>query len=333
LPATTVCVHTAQTLASTGVQSIDHIIGGGVSVGSILLVEEDAFVTYSNFLLNTFLAEGYNHDHDLIIVDLSKDSSHPIKLPKKCETTSKHDEEKQADRMSIAWRYTSNPLIDSELGDCRKQYYFDVLENSCQTEESKSIWRFGINDCLSGGSSFQSVKIFIENLLKDQNVDAHPRLFRLCIYNFASVLWNSSESDVNEAVRFLTWLRSAIKSKCVVAIISIPSGDLPSFVLKRFRHLSDCCLHLNAFSDHENGDLHPASKEYHGLFELHKLPSTNRLFAHVPETFDLVFRIKRKGGFVVEKWHLPPEFGETQQREQDDVMGCSTAMKAAKLDF
>lgn len=46
------------------------ILGGGLPIGSLLLIEEDKFVTYSKALARYFLAEGIVHKHELFVVNL-----------------------------------------------------------------------------------------------------------------------------------------------------------------------------------------------------------------------------------------------------------------------
>lgn len=46
------------------------VSGGGLPIGSVLLIEEDKFVTYSKALARYFLAEGTVHKHELFVVNL-----------------------------------------------------------------------------------------------------------------------------------------------------------------------------------------------------------------------------------------------------------------------
>ncbi|KAJ2367955.1 Elongator subunit elp4, partial [Coemansia sp. RSA 2610] len=51
-PATRLNPHSAQLLVSTGVPSLDDLLGGGLPVGGILMIEEDRQTGYSNTLLS-----------------------------------------------------------------------------------------------------------------------------------------------------------------------------------------------------------------------------------------------------------------------------------------
>ena len=64
-----------QLLSSTGVQALDNLLGGGLPVGTILLIEDhprpegedetDIGSDYSTVLLKYFLSEGAAHQHSL----------------------------------------------------------------------------------------------------------------------------------------------------------------------------------------------------------------------------------------------------------------------------
>ena len=64
---------TSQPFYSNKAHQIILIPGGGIPIGSILLIEEDKFVRYSEFLAKYFLAEGVVHKHSLFLAQLDGD--------------------------------------------------------------------------------------------------------------------------------------------------------------------------------------------------------------------------------------------------------------------
>eukprot|EP01083_Nonionella_stella_P138171 420482_1 len=52
-------------LCSSGNKDLDSILGGGLSVGSILLVKEDRHTTYHQVIAKGFVAEGIGHGHSV----------------------------------------------------------------------------------------------------------------------------------------------------------------------------------------------------------------------------------------------------------------------------
>lgn len=57
-PGTRVSAYNGSVLLSTGVASVDDVLGGGCPLGSILLVEEDQDTSYAKLLLKYWIAQG-----------------------------------------------------------------------------------------------------------------------------------------------------------------------------------------------------------------------------------------------------------------------------------
>ena len=49
----------------------DDLIGGGLAVGSVILLEEDLSGNYSRLMLKYFLSEGLVHKHPLLVTNSS----------------------------------------------------------------------------------------------------------------------------------------------------------------------------------------------------------------------------------------------------------------------
>lgn len=62
-------------LLSSGVASLDDILGGGVPAGSILLLEEDADTSYAKLLLRYWVAQGLVSGHRVCLVSSSLDAT------------------------------------------------------------------------------------------------------------------------------------------------------------------------------------------------------------------------------------------------------------------
>eukprot|EP01135_Chromosphaera_perkinsii_P010998 Nk52_evm32s2309 gene=Nk52_evmTU32s2309 len=57
-------VHNGQLLVSSGMPSFDDLFGGGIAVGTVVLLEEDINTSYAHVLLKYFLAEGIASGHE-----------------------------------------------------------------------------------------------------------------------------------------------------------------------------------------------------------------------------------------------------------------------------
>ena len=88
IPGVNPSIYTSQLLTSSGVPDLgrtenkktnnkikisvsDHLIGGGLAVGTVMVVEEDLSGNYSRLMLKYFLSEGLAHKHSLLVTDTS----------------------------------------------------------------------------------------------------------------------------------------------------------------------------------------------------------------------------------------------------------------------
>lgn len=62
--------HTAQVITSSGNPYLDVVIGGGLPMGSICLIEEDRFMTHAKVLAKYFLAEGVISKQEIFLGSL-----------------------------------------------------------------------------------------------------------------------------------------------------------------------------------------------------------------------------------------------------------------------
>ena len=73
------------------------------------------------------------------------------------------------------------------------------------------------------------------------------------------------------------------------------------------------------------------------MFDIRKLPCLNSITSFVPESFDLAFELRRTK-FVIECFHLPPDFSDTVSRQGMDEMdkakkSCGGTSLNKKLEF
>ncbi|OBZ90035.1 Elongator complex protein 4 [Choanephora cucurbitarum] len=110
--------YNGQLLVSTGVPSLDDILGGGQPVGTIMLIKEDRATTYAQLLLKYFMAQGISSGHHCAIASRDEDPEEMLKTLMWLSTSDRdNDDEDESDkaknaldadndRMKIAWRYS-----------------------------------------------------------------------------------------------------------------------------------------------------------------------------------------------------------------------------------
>lgn len=144
LPGCRPSLYTGLPLTSTGVPSLDDLLGGGVPLESSLLVVEDADAGYAKLLLKYWIAQGLAVGQDVVVVGSSLDAGgDPKEIVKKLMGTGgndarqaaekgkakathavESDEEgmqgrKQGGNMKIAWRYEGLGKHDEGVEEAR----------------------------------------------------------------------------------------------------------------------------------------------------------------------------------------------------------------------
>merc|ERR1711953_618384 len=109
IPGVNPSIYTNQLLTSSGVPDLDDLIGGGLAVGSVILLEEDLSGNYSRLMLKYFLSEGLLHKHPLLVTDSSPDGKLITSSLPMFDSKEGVDKEasSESDPMKIAWRYQS----------------------------------------------------------------------------------------------------------------------------------------------------------------------------------------------------------------------------------
>mmetsp|Transcript_32835 Transcript_32835/g.53271 ORF Transcript_32835/g.53271 Transcript_32835/m.53271 type:complete len:415 (-) Transcript_32835:2-1246(-) len=114
LPGTRPSPFTAQVLCSSGLQTLDEILGGGVQIGSLFLLEEDENSRFFLSLLKYFIAEGVTTGHSVLLCSADAPPNAILcttpQVILSSQTLSLQDEEEDkegddAQHLKIAWRY------------------------------------------------------------------------------------------------------------------------------------------------------------------------------------------------------------------------------------
>ncbi|XP_076230761.1 elongator complex protein 4 [Calliopsis andreniformis] len=351
IPGTKPSIKNSQLLISTGIPALDHIIGGGLPIGSLFIIEEDKYGTYSKVMLKYFMAEGVVTSQPLLIA--SKDAQ-PLQfvseMPAVITDISMDQTQKMDEQMQIAWRYQNLKVIDSSPSGGQAFGHFYDLTKAMEKEsiEKANITQWYDDSCPTEDGIFENsaytklLKCIQETLKRGEylisETPAKRQVLRIGIHSLGSRLWfsDSKNSSHQDLLKFLYFFRSLLRYSYAVAVITVPVECFSSFdaVVQRVEHLSDIAIGLESFMGSQK-ETNPLFKDYHGLLHLKKMLALNTIAPHNPDSRDLVFKLRRKR-FVIEVLHLPPELGDTDQREQDETIpqtGCSSQTRKSLLDF
>jgi len=347
---------------------VDLNVGGGVAVGTLILIEEDLVGSFGNLMLRYFIAEGVTSGHSLflaakephailkqipaaILHDGGDGISPRNRDPSQSTTTTKPTDRQETgsdDELKIAWRYkdANRPDGTGIAGDNKFGHYYDLnsnIEASALDEINKKVVDLSeprsedVNTVSPRGMAGEYGRVLNEcatylergqNFVSSTLKPEERNISRIAIHSAGSPLWDSS--DPYSLPKFFFCLKNLLRQSFACALVTVPSEILSvdSKVVAGLRHLADYAIKLKSFAGTDDAE-NPALKDYHGLFHIVKLPRLNSLTRFTPSTFDLAFKLRRKR-FTVEKLHLPPDLAETAEREQDETTLPKTAKSKKK---
>ncbi|XP_038162654.1 elongator complex protein 4 isoform X2 [Cyprinodon tularosa] len=307
IPGTRPSVQNGQLLVSTGVTSLDYLLGGGLAVGTVLLIEEDRYDSYSRMILKYFLAEGVVCRHELFVAtaqespdDILQELPAPIlddvAVAKPVEQPRLSGEPQDSlDAMKIAWRYQNLPKVQSALASSsRFGHYYDVSKTmEEEIRQAATFHRFYLPDHVTPSS------------------EAHR------VESYSALLKSLQEVIQREGFDLATPMDRALMGSIT--------------------RLCDNAIALESFKGSER-ETNPLYKDYHGLLYVRQVPHLNCLASQLPDHKDLAFKLKRKQ-FSIERLHLPPDLSETVSRvSRGELAGVASACGSSasgnkNLDF
>lgn len=341
---------------SSGIPSLDHVIGGGLPSGSVFVVEEDVLGNYSRILVKYFLAEGIASNHALLIASADDEGLEIVKeLPQPCAAPPDDDITNEpiqpnTDKMKIAWRYEGLRQVESSFGsntnfghhfDLSKHIDADTIKNSnityCQLEsDQENVEGFRNN-------MYHKLLCTIrDNVSKEEF--KKKNMLRISIHSLGSPIWMSMDSEQNinastygqDLIKFMYCLRVILRDTNAIAFVTIPAHLFDDdHIMRRVLYSVDNAVRIESFAG-SSCETNPVYKDYHGLFHITKLSSLYSLVPFIPPSLDLAFKLKRKK-FLIQKLHIPPELEETSEREQDDITAVPSVncggFKKSQIDF
>lgn len=351
-------VRNGQLLVSTGLPALDQLLGGGLAVGTVLLIEEDKYNTYSPLLFKYFLAEGIVNGHTLLVASAKEkpaDILQELPAPQlddngKKELDDAHNPQTpDADvNMKIAWRYQFLPKMQiGPVSSSRFGHYYDVSKRISQELLGSSKWHGfflpeHITSELKGEScslsrGYMNLLQFIQNVIYTEGFDgSNPQkkqknILRIGIQNLGSPLWGDdiccTENCDNSLwlTKFLYVLRGLLRTSLSACIITMPTHLIQNrAITTRVRNLSDTVVGLESFIGSES-ETNPLYKDYHGLIHIRKIPRLNNLTCDESDVKDLAFKLKRKL-FTIERLHLPPDLSDTVSRSSKQDLADSAKL-------
>ncbi|XP_048644499.1 elongator complex protein 4 [Marmota marmota marmota] len=336
-----------QLLVSTGLPALDQLLGGGLAVGTVLLIEEDKYDVYSSLLFKYFLAEGLINGHVLLVASAKEDPANILQeLPAPLlddnykkefdEEVRDHQTPETNTKMKIAWRYQLLPKMKTgPVSSSRFGHYYDVSKRMPQELlEASNCHGFFLPQKMSSNLKVEPCSLihgytkllqFIQNTIYEEGFDeSNPQkkqknILRIGIQNLGSPLWGDDVcctencNNSHSLTKFLYVLRGLLRTSLSACIITMPTHLIQNkAIISRVTNLSDTVVGLESFIGSER-ETNPLYKDYHGLIHIRQIPRLNNLICDESDVKDLAFKLKRKL-FTIERLHLPPDLSDTVSR-------------------
>uniref|UniRef100_A0A3B3QPS4 Elongator complex protein 4 n=1 Tax=Paramormyrops kingsleyae TaxID=1676925 RepID=A0A3B3QPS4_9TELE len=320
--------------------------GGGLAVGTLLLVEEDKYDSYSRMLLKYFLAEGVVCGHHVFLGsardppdEIMQDLPAPIldDIPSNAVNMGQVtacDSEDQGS-MKIAWRYQNLPKVQTALASSsRFGHYYDASKTMArELREAVKCSTFFLPHELPAESHAEPSPISeayrlllrsIQELIRQEGFDGTApqksrNILRIGLHSLGSPLWaddiccEEKPTQASSLTSFLYGLRALLRSSLCTCMVTVPSHLIQNrAIMDRVTRLCDTAIALESFRGSER-ETNPLYKDYHGLLHVKQTPHLNCLVCEAPDTKDLAFKLKRKQ-FSIERLHLPPDLSDTVSR-------------------
>ncbi|GAA5845319.1 hypothetical protein JCM5353_006462 [Sporobolomyces roseus] len=308
IPGTRPSSSSSLSLISTGLPTIDDLLGGGLPLSTSLLITQDYPTSYSELLSRYFIAQGLESNQECLIISNSFDQSGgPQGITRLLMGTDqgitstggkkedREDEEEKKleqelkEKMKIAFRYEGMKLHQTTLqstttssskGDTYCSTFDLTTTRTLSSQDHENLHYIDVSTlptCDPYSSLISQITSFLTShhyLSSPPSSPSSPRrALRLIISSLGSPSY--PPSSPTSLYSFLHSLRSLLRHSNCSALITFPSYLYAPSFLSRISHISDSVLSLTSTSSSPSlSSLYP---RHQGLLTLPKLPTPSSL--------------------------------------------------------
>lgn len=333
--------YTHHILTSTGIPNLDTLIGGGMPIGTLMLIEEDYAGSYAKLIMKYFLAEGIYSNHSACFSTLTQSPQSIIQnLPSSEEkgdksastaSTAPVSDNKSADnseqlhrtseQLNIAWRYQNKVFESSDLKSTSGRVFNLNIPITKEVLWKKDVEICDISDeekkCSHLLTKFHQFCKDKDFLITSGVQVKKKSLVRLGVLSLGDILWGVGSDDITT---FMLALKALIRNCMGVGLVTVPSTLFHNeHLAQKLTSIADFVVNLTAFDSQEN--VSPVYKDYHGIIKISRIASLGVLTPPlhlIKDDNELVFK-SRRTKFEIERFHLPPDLSVTASRDQKDT--------------
>ena len=310
-------------LTSSGISSLDTFIGGGLPIGSLLLIYEDTNSNLSDSILRCYLSEGIYSKQDICTAAIRTNLTE--NLPIKEENAPVEDRaDDENEKMKIAWRYENLSTIDSSSISTSHYDLQSTKTIPAELMDQSKIHKLTWNDYTQSQSTLsyrnyllKSLQTLLTTNYSSQQTD--KRILRIGIQSLSSSLFDDkTEEHSNELFSFLYYLRILLRTSLATCVITLNEKS------KILETLADIVIQFKLANIIFN--------DYVAFCQLIKLPKLNTIQPFIPDTWDIGIKlIKHRKNIIFERYSIPPDLSEDASREEKNkTLACSPSKQ---LDF
>jgi len=217
-------VFNGQLLVSTGLHELDEILGGGVAVGTVLLVEEDRHTSFYSNLMKYFLSEGLAVEHAVHFINADDETEQKKfleNLPRNL-TLERQEEEEQLQQkeqegekdqtsatqhkgMTIAWQYEKYLTSPSTSASSTSA----IKHGSLKAKTVRSFCHsYDLNRPIKPSSSLEAKNLTTFSINKLPKDTLYQDLYK----NLYSLISSDFKSDIPDKTKQRNILRIGIQS-------------------------------------------------------------------------------------------------------------------------
>ncbi|EEB08520.1 elongator complex subunit Elp4 [Schizosaccharomyces japonicus yFS275] len=314
----------SQTITSSGSESLDYYLLGGIPSKSLIVIEEQGTTDYASVFLKTYAAEGLLQGHAVWLgpnIGPAWFRTLPDQHSKPSRTVKHPDNQspRTTDSMKIAWRYQSLKKAEKKFvenvpdGFTHSFSFTKHLPLSTEMKFAASRLPFE-----SGSNPYAVVLQDLSQFLSQLPSGSVCRLVLPSLLSPA--FYPIHASKPMHFVRFIHSLLALIK--CTTSIHLTCMCSVPITLFSRdceqtfwLENLASCAISLHPFEVKQEHERDPTDKTQ-GLLKIHKLPLPLP-FTEKPNTDeagDLAFTMSKRH-ITIEPWVLPPIVDNQEQKK------------------
>lgn len=218
---------TGQIITGSGNPALDELLGGGIPMNAIVLIEEDKHCVYSKVLCKYFLAEGVVHYHHIFLGSLDDNPedilkklpepsfaiSHEPKGPESSEEFKQLSQDTTS--LRIAWRYNDLPYFNIPKSSENRKHHFNLLNVMSQDKldaVSKVLWNGTCSNEKKSDESEMAVNALVEEDEEEEEYDEDTNNATDASHVFKNKLFQNLINSVAKKLQRVNFTRICIPS-------------------------------------------------------------------------------------------------------------------------